>query len=309
MQAGLPSLYTNLTFKRREARIATNRIVRDILSKIPESDQPTIIRSLASEDIEVPHNLFRNHRRNITQIPQIVRQSKPIPIPVDLQPNGPPHTSFIERNAHHKLTHLAIKSQYQDGKRQQTRANTIIDEIRFGSAYYTIDEPEYVLSHPDLEISMRKFYEIPYPDIIVVNFPIHKIYISGIKGANDAAMLRQHGIYAVLTVGENNDPYHSSHVQGGYSKIPMSDKKDFKFKSYIETGRRLLEAMLKNGNVLVHDYAGISRACALVAGYYMRQYGIELEEAISLLKKNKPEVDISHELTNQLTTIRLKSPE
>lgn len=301
MRASLHPISTNLLSDRRpEHKISTAHILKSILSKIPPSDQSPIIKSLLSQDIQVPSTILRGAKRHMTQLV--------IPNHNFLLPSSVP--SYIpNRNNTRKLTHTFISSKPVEYRKQRNKTKTLIEDIRYGDQYYSLDEPEYVYSHPDLETSMRTFYEIPYPETLLVSVPIHKIYITGIKGANDSTLIRMYGIYAVLTVGDFNDPSHSHLVKGGYMKIPLNDAKDTKFKSYVDTARKLLDNMLQKGNVLVHDYGGISRACALVASYFIRKYGLELEESISLIKTHKPEMDISEELMKQLKCIRLKSPE
>nr|XP_020663426.1 dual specificity protein phosphatase 19 [Pogona vitticeps] len=107
--------------------------------------------------------------------------------------------------------------------------------------------------------------------------------------AHDLDTMKKYGVTHVLNVAygvENAFPHDFT-----YKMIPILDLPETDIVSYFpECFEFIEEAQLKNGVVLVHCNAGVSRAAAIVIGFLMHSEGLSFSRAFSLVKNARPAI-------------------
>lgn len=73
-----------------------------------------------------------------------------------------------------------------------------------------------------------------------------------------------------------------------YLKIDISDAPYVNIGDYFEETYEFIENGLKNGKVLVHCFAGMSRSVSIVIAYLMRKYNQSFEKTLALVKSRRP---------------------
>lgn len=168
--------------------------------------------------------------------------------------------------------------------------------------YYECDEPELtewrafasVMEQIDPELERG---ETVYP---------YSIFVSGLSAANDYTQLSQHSIKAVLSLGAQNEPAHYPIVTGGYLTVPL-EAEAVDLRTHFNVAFRFLDAHLKKGNVLVHCYHGISRSCAVVAGFLIKTYKMTPRRAVELVQSARKVTMIASVLQRELEALALEN--
>mmetsp|Transcript_47251 Transcript_47251/g.70316 ORF Transcript_47251/g.70316 Transcript_47251/m.70316 type:complete len:194 (-) Transcript_47251:156-737(-) len=76
-----------------------------------------------------------------------------------------------------------------------------------------------------------------------------------------------------------------------YKRIPVYDNGTSNLLDYANEAVKFVSAGLCHGSVLVHCQHGVSRSCTIAAFFLMRKAHLSLDEAMSVIKENRPEVD------------------
>lgn len=72
-----------------------------------------------------------------------------------------------------------------------------------------------------------------------------------------------------------------------YMHVPLHDHNQQEIVSYIDSTNNFITSQLENGNrVLVHCYAGVSRAPSIVIAY-LKSLGLSFHEAFDLVKRKR----------------------
>ena len=73
-----------------------------------------------------------------------------------------------------------------------------------------------------------------------------------------------------------------------YMHLPLYDNTKQEIISYTDSANKFITSQLENGNrVLVHCYAGVSRAPSIVIAY-LKSLGLPFYDAFDLAKRNRP---------------------
>ncbi|XP_065206526.1 dual specificity protein phosphatase 19 [Planococcus citri] len=131
----------------------------------------------------------------------------------------------------------------------------------------------YVVDHtPDLQIGKV----LPW------------IYIGSQDVAHDHNMLKENGITHILSIGVPCPTYDDIST----TFIEAYDTEEFDIKRTFDVCFEIIDGVRESsGIVLVHCNAGISRSATIVAAYLIRHRGINHEEALEILKKERPKIN------------------
>ena len=76
-----------------------------------------------------------------------------------------------------------------------------------------------------------------------------------------------------------------------YHKIDLVDKETESIRKYFdETNKFISDAMVNNGNVLVHCYAGISRSTSIIIAFLMKHQKMNFNKAMELIKEKRGKI-------------------
>ncbi|XP_037320750.2 dual specificity protein phosphatase 19-like isoform X2 [Pungitius pungitius] len=105
--------------------------------------------------------------------------------------------------------------------------------------------------------------------------------------AHDVDTLRRHKVSHVLNVAYGvSNPFPDQCV---YKTLPILDLPDTDITAYLgECGSFVDRAREKDGVVLVHCNAGVSRSASVVIGYLMMREGLTFDEAYAQVKLARP---------------------
>jgi len=122
-----------------------------------------------------------------------------------------------------------------------------------------------------------------------VNLIVPGLYLGNAKSSLDDEFLRKNNIRAVFNCTKDL-PFHHS-IRNKY-RIPVDDNlkaeeiRNLELWSFESIYKLAKEH--KQGNVLVHCYAGMQRSAAVVAMYLIAIYEMKHEQAISFIKHKRP---------------------
>jgi len=115
------------------------------------------------------------------------------------------------------------------------------------------------------------------------------LWIGSEKDAADAAFMKKHDIR--LIVNSTSDiPAYSKTVRVVRVPIDDSASDSARLAKYLPITSVAIDDVLRYGkNVLVHCRAGMNRSASVVAGYLMFSRGMTAAQAMSFVKRRKPE--------------------
>ena len=137
-----------------------------------------------------------------------------------------------------------------------------------------------LISHPETNESANKI------SMIIPNLYISNEYFSSRK--QELASLN---ICRIVNVTEKCPNYFPDDFQ--YLRVPVRDQIGAEINRHFYTASAFIDAGLKEGGVLVHCSAGISRSPTIVASYLMIKYGITSEQALNVLRIHRDIVDVN----------------
>jgi len=112
------------------------------------------------------------------------------------------------------------------------------------------------------------------------------LFISSQDGAQNMEELRRNNITHILNVGtgiKNAFP-----EEFDYKTVETLDLPEMQICHYFEEMFDFITDGFKNGAVLVHCNAGVSRSAAVVLGYLMSSNRLSLEDAMKILRQARP---------------------
>ncbi|CAG9321336.1 unnamed protein product [Blepharisma stoltei] len=166
--------------------------------------------------------------------------------------------------------------------------------LKYTLKYFESDEGKQTLK-PESHKYFGIISEIPYKLYLGLPERQGSLYITDIKGANDLSQIKPLNIYAVLTLGVSNTPYNYTFIKGGYMTIDLEDDEASELPNILIKVTKFLDHYLQKGNVLVHDYYGVNRSCAVVVLYLMKKYSMKMHMAIKAVTEGRPCSDIKPE--------------
>lgn len=124
------------------------------------------------------------------------------------------------------------------------------------------------------------------------NMIIPNLYLGNIKSAHDIDFLTKHNIKAIINCTEN-EAFSDYFDDSQKIRLAINDGRDVdninKFKKEIINCIDFIDENLsENRAVYVHCYWGLMRSATVVAGYLIRKYNISSEDAINIIKEQRP---------------------
>jgi dual specificity phosphatase 12 len=131
-------------------------------------------------------------------------------------------------------------------------------------------------------------HEIPIQSELRDSNP-HKVFISGLNAARDAAVHAELNIYAILTIGSENilKSYEAFDDPRRYKIIKVFDMPSSKLERHFEDIYIFISDAIQHGNVLVHCSFGVSRSATAVIAYLIKKYRITREKALEIVRKGR----------------------
>jgi protein-tyrosine phosphatase len=70
--------------------------------------------------------------------------------------------------------------------------------------------------------------------------------------------------------------------------LPLADRADADLLTWLGVANAFIDRARRDGGVLVHCAAGVSRSAAVVMGYLMWKYGHSLQDALRIVRRARP---------------------
>ena len=163
--------------------------------------------------------------------------------------------------------------------------------------------------------SLNKVRENTYPfyynhnaweaDLILPN---HNVWLGGLASACDRSALRARGITRIITAVYDVNPIFPNDPELIYLKIPVLDKPTEEIAKHFDKAVDFIDESVRNGHgVLVHCVYGISRSSTLLCAYLMKKHNMTVANAVSYVKKKRPQVNPNNGFLLQLCSFDPKT--
>lgn len=136
----------------------------------------------------------------------------------------------------------------------------------------------------------------------LMNNIIDNIYIGNIESGTNHELLKKHNIIAIVNLSNSKNNYPKD-IQ--IMNIMIDDAYNIDITSYLEDAYNFIEKYNKDGNVLVHCRAGISRSSSVVIHYIMKKYNKSYQEALSFVKEKRSIVQPNDGFMRQLVKYQI----
>ncbi|KAJ3825203.1 hypothetical protein F5878DRAFT_707211 [Lentinula raphanica] len=115
------------------------------------------------------------------------------------------------------------------------------------------------------------------------------LWIGGLPSAMDTENLKANKIYSVLSAMRGKISVHETFIK---HQILLDDSEEEDILIHLLPAIAFIQSELDKGRgVLVHCQAGVSRSATIVAAYLMHSRKMNVEEALGLVRKARPEID------------------
>ena len=119
-----------------------------------------------------------------------------------------------------------------------------------------------------------------------------KLYLSSVVGARNIDKLIENGITHIINITDFLENYFESNSRFTYLKIPIPDSINIKIVDHFDISFNFIDnALLNNGRVLVHCFAGKSRSASIVIGWLMKNEKMSYENALQYVRNYRPCVE------------------
>ncbi|XP_068677151.1 dual specificity protein phosphatase 19-like [Montipora foliosa] len=112
------------------------------------------------------------------------------------------------------------------------------------------------------------------------------LYISSQGGAKNLDELKKHNVTHILNVGSGIENAYPQEFT--YKTVEILDLPETKICQHFPTLFDFINLGRKNGAILVHCNAGVSRSATVLLGYLMSTRRSTLEESMKILKEARP---------------------
>lgn len=125
------------------------------------------------------------------------------------------------------------------------------------------------------------------------------IFLGNAMNASCKSVLTEHKIEAILNISQELPNFFSDQYR--YLKVSVKDLPSESLRREFDRCYLFIKQMEEeNRNILIHCYAGASRSAAVTAYYLMREKHMSLEEAIKLLERERPIVNMNQSFIREL---------
>jgi protein-tyrosine phosphatase len=124
------------------------------------------------------------------------------------------------------------------------------------------------------------------------NMIVPYIYLGNINYANNVDFLKKNNITAIVNCTEN-EAYNEYFDDKPKFRLKVNDSKEpdniNSFKSQILNAIVFIEKNREEKrNIYIHCYWGLMRSATVVAGYLIYKYGLSVNDAINIIKEQRP---------------------
>lgn len=174
--------------------------------------------------------------------------------------------------------------------------------LRYKSSQFIIDyykgDDTHVsrMNDDDQEIGFVEFINriLRKPDHIIDN-----IYLGNAYNASNSSLLKEMNIKYIINVTKEI-PNHFQYQNIQYLQINVMDRKNDSMILHFDHILNFLQNINNNDNVLIHCYMGSSRSATAVLIHLIKNYQMELSQALQLLKEKRNIVNINKKFIDEV---------
>lgn len=123
------------------------------------------------------------------------------------------------------------------------------------------------------------------------------LYLGSFSAALCHEGLKEHKIEYILSTVDVHPIYPNDF---DYKILPYRDSVSENILSNLDEGVEYINESLKNGNVLVHCFYGVSRSSSLIIAYLIKHHGHSFDSALKLIKEKRPIANPNQSFRTQL---------
>lgn len=158
--------------------------------------------------------------------------------------------------------------------------------------------------------SADRFYQSVYRNCNAILEPDQTqtgtLYLGDMTAAFNTRELKKKGITHVLTVAARlGVSYKTTEIT--HKCYPALDMETYNLSKYFEDSFKFIDQGLKQGSVLVHCAAGISRSATIVIAYLMRKKNWSYDTASKFVKKKRGVISPNYGFVKQLKAFQTKN--
>lgn len=115
---------------------------------------------------------------------------------------------------------------------------------------------------------------------------IDGLYLGDIRCASNLKILKLHKIKYILNVTDDIPFFFKNNFE--YARIPIKDKPEVDVSVFFNHSSSYIENRIRDGNIFIHCYAGISRSSSIVIAYLIIKKKYSYKDAYNLVKSKRP---------------------
>lgn len=148
----------------------------------------------------------------------------------------------------------------------------------------------------------NNYFNFDNPDDL--SYILDNIYIGNISTSINKELLKEKGITHILSATSHFMPAHPEDFK--YLHIPSYDITSFDLSEFFNQGSEFIkEGTSGNNRILVHCIYGKSRSVSLVISYLMTHKNYKYEDALALVKNQRPVANPNDSFIKQLKELEL----
>jgi len=115
---------------------------------------------------------------------------------------------------------------------------------------------------------------------------IDGLYLGDIRCASNLQILQEHKIKYILNVTDDIPFFFKNNFE--YARIPIKDNPAVNISFFFNHSSSYIENRIRDGNIFIHCYAGISRSSSIVIAYLIIKKKYSYKDAYNLVKSKRP---------------------